>query len=81
MTIELNIQGNNTEADVKKEIALFLYDKEFYSLGKAAELAGITKDDFMQLLREKNIHIKYSINDVENDLNNLSQFVLNDSGK
>lgn len=81
MTIELNIPDNNIEADVKKEIALFLYDKEFYSLGKASELAGIPKTDFMKLLREKNINIKYSINDVKDDLSNLSQSMLNDGGQ
>ena len=81
MTIKLNIPDNNVEADVKKEIALFLYDKEFYSLGKASELAGITKDEFMKFLRGQNVHIKYSIDDVKDDLSNLSKSILNDSGK
>ena len=80
MTIELNTSDVNVE-NVKKEIALLLYDKEFYSLGKASELAGMSKLNFMKLLREKDINIKYSIADVQGDLKSLSQFMLNDSGK
>ena len=81
MTIELDIPDSLIETEVKKEIALFLYDKEIFSLGKASELAGVSKTDFLKLLREKNINIKYSIEDVNDDLNNLSQFTLNDSDK
>ena len=33
------------------------------------------------LLREKKIDIKYSIDDIKNDLSNMSQFTLNDSGE
>jgi len=81
MNIELNLSDSNAEADIKKDIAALLYDKEIYSLGKAAEFAGISKNDFMKLLREKKIDIKYSIDDIKNDLSNMSQFTLNDSGE
>ncbi|MEO8713123.1 MAG: UPF0175 family protein [Parafilimonas sp.] len=81
MFIELNIPDSNIEAEVKKDIAIVLYDKEIYSLGKAAEFACISKNEFMKLLRERNINIKYSIEDIKGDLNNIPQFVLNDSGE
>jgi len=80
MSIELNIENKAVEADLKKEIALMLYDKEIFSLGKAAAFAELSKIEFMQLMKEKNIYIKYSIDDVKHDLDNL-QSVLNDSGK
>jgi len=81
VNIELNLPDSNTEADIKKDIAVLLYDKEIYSLGKATEFAGISKNDFMKLLREKKINIKYSIDDIKNDLSDMSQFTLNDSGE
>ncbi|SFQ56531.1 UPF0175 family protein [Parafilimonas terrae] len=80
MLIELDIKDKASEADIRKEIALILYEKEIYSLGKAAAFAGLSKDDFMKLMKTKGIYIKYSIEDVKLDLDNL-QFVLNDSGK
>jgi predicted HTH domain antitoxin len=73
---KLNISENNIEAEIKKDVAIILYDKEIYSLGKAAEFAGISKNEFMKLLREKNINIKYSIKDIEDDLDNIPQLVL-----
>jgi predicted HTH domain antitoxin len=55
-----------------------LYDKEIYSLGKAAEFAGISKNDFMKLLRDKEINVKCSIDDIKNDLSTMPQFTLKD---
>ncbi|HEX5152381.1 MAG TPA: UPF0175 family protein [Parafilimonas sp.] len=81
VNIELNLPDSNAEPDIKKDIAVLLYDKEIYPLGKAAEFAGISKNDFMKLLREKKINIKYSIDDIKNDLSNLPEFALNDSGE
>lgn len=81
MIIELDVSDKKVESDIRKVIAFLLYDREIYSLGKASEFASVSKTDFMKLLREKNIYIKYSIDDVKNDLSNLSQSILDDSDK
>jgi predicted HTH domain antitoxin len=80
MSIELNIENKAVEADIKKEIALMLYDKEIFSLGKAAAFAELSKTEFMQFMKERNVFIKYSIDDIKHDLDNI-QSALNDSGK
>ncbi len=77
MNIEVDIKDRSLEEEVRKEIGLILYDKEIYSLGKAADFAGVSKLKFMELMRMKNIHIKYSIEDVKQDLNNI-QYLMND---
>jgi predicted HTH domain antitoxin len=44
-----------TEADVRIELAIVLYQQHSLSLDKAAQLAKISADDFYQLLINRNI--------------------------
>ncbi len=52
---------NETEAELKKNIkvslAIQLYQKEKLSIGKAAQVAGLSKFNFETLLSENNIPI------------------------
>lgn len=41
----------------REEIAISLYVKGKVSLGKAAEIAGMSVDEFMSLLRRKGIEV------------------------
>jgi len=43
------------EEDIRKAIALQLFQEHLISSGKAAELAGMCLSDFMDLTREKRI--------------------------
>lgn len=81
MSIEIDIKDKAIEADIKKEIALMLYDKEIYSLGKAAAFAELSKFEFMKLMKEKNIYIKYSIEDVKHYLDNMYFALKDNDGK
>lgn len=62
-----------TAADLKKELALVLYQQNKISFGKARELAGLNVWAFQQLLGERNIPINYYIDDLEDDLRNLGK--------
>jgi len=41
---------------LKKEMAVSLYKKERVSLSKAAEIAGMSQEDFKEVLRERGVH-------------------------
>lgn len=61
---------------IKKTLAVELYREGRLSLGKAAELAGVsTKWEMLALLNERNVPIRYTAEDAENDLNTLHEVV------
>ena len=61
---------------IKKTLAVELYREGRLSLGKAAELAGVsTKWEMLALLNERNVPIRYTAEDAENDLKTLQEVV------
>lgn len=58
-------------SEVRKYLAFFLYEHKDISMGKACELAGISKWEFFEMNRFLKIPIKYSQEDLEYDLVNL----------
>jgi predicted HTH domain antitoxin len=57
MQIMLDLPDNFplTEADLRLELAIVLYQHHSLSLDKAAQLAKISVDDFYQILIDRNI--------------------------
>ncbi len=55
ITLDLPDNLSLTEADVRRELAIVLYQQHSLSLDKAAQLAKISVDDFYQLLINRNI--------------------------
>lgn len=73
-------QGNLSPKELLTELATLLYSKTDLSWSAAAQLIGISRDEFLLELAKRNIPVKYSIEDLEKDLQN---FVAepDDSGK
>ena len=59
------------EEELTLEIALLLYQKGKISLGKAAQLAGLTRFAFQKEMASRKIPINFSLQDLEADLKNL----------
>jgi predicted HTH domain antitoxin len=57
-----------TEAELKTELALALFQRERLTLGQAAILAGLPQLDFQQLLASRRIPLHYGIEAVDQDL-------------
>lgn len=55
----------------KIEIAVKMYIDEKISLGKAAELAGVSIWEMLDELKRRNIALKYKISDAELELNKI----------
>ncbi len=57
-----------TEAEVRLELAVLLFQQEKLSFGKARELAGLDARTFQQLLGSRGISPHYDLADYEDDL-------------
>jgi predicted HTH domain antitoxin len=57
-----------TEAELKTELALALFQRELLTLGQAAALAGLPQLDFQRLLAQRRIPLHYGIEAMEQDL-------------
>ena len=62
-----------TPDDLKRELAVYLFQQRKLSFGKAREMAGMTVWDFQQLVGSRGIPVHYEIEDYEEDLAALKE--------
>ena len=70
---DLLSKANMTEQEFKLEIAILLYQKEVFTLGKAAEFVGIPKLIFQKALAKRNIPVSYNYEEFQHDLSMLKE--------
>ena len=74
---DLVISGNVLEqikispSELLIEMAVYLYDTERLTMGQAKKLAGLTQLYFQKELSKREVFIKYDVEDLERDLENL----------
>lgn len=64
----LRFPPDAVDAELRKELALALYQREALPLGKARQLAGMTRWAFEEILGERRIPRHYTAADLEEDL-------------
>lgn len=57
--------------ELKRELAVHLFEQRKLSFGKAREMAEMTVWGFQQLLAERDILVHYDVEDFEEDLHTL----------
>jgi predicted HTH domain antitoxin len=62
-----------TEDDLRRELALRLYEQGKLSFGKAREMTGLSVWAFQQLLGSQDIPVHYDVADYEQDLATLRE--------
>jgi predicted HTH domain antitoxin len=62
-----------SEADLRTELAISLFQQERITLGTASQLAGLHQIEFQQLIASRGICIHYDIEDLEQDLKSLCE--------
>ncbi len=60
-----------SEAELRQEIAVLLYEKERLTLAQASHLAEMNRFSFQHLLASRGIFIHYGAEDFEQDLGTL----------
>ncbi len=56
-----------SEADIRLEVALALFQREMMTLAMASEWAGLTRLEFQQELRQREIPLHIDIEDVSRE--------------
>lgn len=81
---ELFIKGRESaqwvEMEALKRLAATFYADGSLSLGKAAELANVPKKEFLDFLAAHNIPLNYNLDELEEDLATVKEFMQNESG-
>ena len=57
--------------DVKVDFAVWLYERERLTLAQAARLCGRTRLQFQKKLKERGVHLHYSVDDIQVDVQNM----------
>ncbi len=77
MTIEISDtileKAGLSKAELKLELAIYLFKENKVSIGQASVIAGLHKIMFQKELAKRKILIHYSIEDLENDLINIKK--------
>jgi predicted HTH domain antitoxin len=70
---ELLTATRMTEAELKQEIAVLLFQKEKLTLAQASRFAGMNRIAFQHLLASRQVPVHYDVEDFEQDIKNLRQ--------
>lgn len=62
-----------TPQELKRELAIYLFQQGKLSFGKAREMAGMTVWSFQQLLGSRGIPVHYDLEEYEEDLASLKE--------
>lgn len=68
VTIELPDALQVSEADLRTELAILLFQQERITLGTASQITSLHQLEFQQLIASRGICIHYDIEDLEQDL-------------
>lgn len=69
----LHVSEDEVGKEALKSIAIELYREGKVSMGKAAEIAGISKIEMMGVLREKKVPLQYTEEDLKEDLKEIEK--------
>jgi len=69
----LRIPPEEQASRLRRELALRLYEKGLLSLGKARQVAGMEKWDFLSLLAQEGICRQYDEDELDRDLATLDR--------
>jgi predicted HTH domain antitoxin len=61
-----------SSAELRIELAVYLYEKQRLSIGKARKVAGLNLIEFQKELAKRNVYLHLSIQDLDIDLKNLN---------
>jgi predicted HTH domain antitoxin len=60
-----------SEAELRQEVAILLFQKERFTLGQASRFAGMSRLQFQRLLASRKISLHYDIAELREDAKSL----------
>lgn len=70
----LKLPEKTLRQDLLKLLAVKLYEKGALGLGKASELCGASRTEFLHVLREEHVDLNYDDDELDRDLATLNSF-------
>ncbi len=67
------------KAEALTRLAATFYSDGSLSLGKAAQIANISKQDFLDFLASHNIPLNYDVRELDEDLSTVKEFLQNEN--
>jgi predicted HTH domain antitoxin len=71
----LKLPEKSVHDDLMKFLAVILYEKGVLGIGKASELCGKSRINFMQILDDEGFVLNYDDAELDRDLANLGSFL------
>ena len=65
------IRKKHAAKELKKELAIYLFERKILSFGKASSLAEMSKWAFLEELGRRRIPLHYEVEDLEEDIKTL----------
>lgn len=69
--LSIKLPEQEIKERLKVELAIRLYQKGILGFGKARELSGLNKWQFLEVLAKEEISLNYDIEELERDLETL----------
>lgn len=73
ITIDLPDSLQFTEADLRTELAIALFQQDRVSLGSASKIAGMHIMDFQKLISDRGICVHYDVEEFQQDVQHLQE--------
>ena len=74
--IAADIAEANAHTDIKKHLALYMFKERMLSFGKATELSGMNKLEFMEFVGSRGISLNYDADDYLEDISTLRNLTI-----
>ncbi len=69
----LGFKESEVEFALKKELAVYFFQRNVLSFGQARQLADLTVWNFLELLRDRKVSLHYDIAEYEEDLKAIQE--------
>jgi len=71
----LGYKESETGIHLKKEMAVYFFQRNILSFGQAGQLAEMPVWDFLDLLRERKVSLHYDTAEYEHDLKTIQEII------
>jgi predicted HTH domain antitoxin len=72
----LRLPRKGTKEELRRLLAVTLYAKGILGVGKARELAGVSKLEFYAFLKKEGVALNYSEEDLEKDIKSIEALAI-----
>jgi predicted HTH domain antitoxin len=73
--IALGLREEEIGDALKKELAVYFFQRNVLSFGQARQLSGLSVWDFLEFMKERKVPLHYGVYEYEEDLKTIKEFI------